>query len=87
MFEGVIKIHDLDGRRETEPAHARQAFGPINQQHDLRRQGQATPQGFLAEYGAKLFDAGKAGNIRRRFIVAHRLPLRIGLMLVNTQPR
>ncbi len=56
VFEGMIKIHDLEGVGKAEPAHACQAFSPINEQHDLPCHGQAATQSVLPQDRAELFD-------------------------------
>jgi len=43
----MIKIHDLEGVGKTEPPHAGQTFGPIDQQYNLRCHAQATTQRLL----------------------------------------
>jgi len=76
----------LGAARKSEPAHVGQSVRSIDEHHGLDGGAKPTSERFLAQEGSKLVDGLEAGNVGRRFPVAHRPALVIDAMLGEHAP-
>src|SRR6478736_6453536 len=87
MLECMIKVYNLSRARKAESPHIGQPFGSIDEKDNLLCRAQSATNGLLAQTGAKLLNGTETRNIGRRFIIAHRMALFVGLVLGEDAPQ
>ena len=81
VLQGMIEVHNLNGRPEAIFSHLGQTRRAVQQQHHLSGQAQPTADGFPTQQGAKLLDRTKGRYVGGRIVVAQRMALLVGFRL------
>src|SRR5436305_8168156 len=81
MFQGVVKIHNLQTVRKINLAELLQAGRTIDEQNDFTGRAAAPALAFFAQEQAEVFRGAKAGDVSRRIMVPDGMAFFIPLVL------